>query len=394
MVVAAQGQQAKPVTILGATGSIGQNTVKIIIESPEPFYVEALTAHKNVRKLAEQARQVKAKKAVIATPALYEELKTLLAGSGIEALAGEEAVTQVASEAAGVVMVAVMGAAGLAPTLAAIRNGATLAMANKECLVCAGELLLAEAKRHNATILPVDSEHNAIFQLFDAKNPEYVSKITLTASGGPFRHLSLEQMRHVTPAQATSHPNWQMGAKISVDSATMMNKGLELIEAHRLFPVLPEQIDIVVHPESVIHSLVTYCDGSVLAQLNIPDMCVPIAYALGWPKRIPINTRPLDLAQLGKLTFEQPDTTRFPALSLARAALNEGKSAPTILNAANEIAVESFIQGEIQFLDIVALVEDVLQRLPSTPLSCLEDITQADRQARQMAKARLKIGRP
>lgn len=385
MVLALENPEAKYVTLLGATGSIGKNTIKIIEESPTPFRVEVLTAHKNVALLAEQAKRLSAEKAIISDPSLYNELKSRLTGTTILAEASEEAMVEAAKAARGIVVVAVMGAAGLAPTIAAIREGKVIAMANKECLVCAGELLMKEALQYNATIIPVDSEHNAIFQVFDFKQPEHVETITLTASGGPFRTFSLSEMRHVTPAQAVKHPNWQMGAKISIDSATMMNKGLELIEAYHLFPVQAEQIDIIVHPESIIHSMVSYCDGSVLAQLNAPDMRVPLAFALGWPQRLSIPKTPLNLVALGKLTFEQPDTQKFPALRLARAALTEGKSAPTILNAANEVAVESFIQQKINFLDIAAIVEETLHKIPTQHLTSLEDIILVDSNARRIA---------
>lgn len=387
MAIAPHDPTAKAVTLLGSTGSIGKNTIKIMEESSALFHVETLTAHQNVALLAEQAMRLKAEKAVISDPSLYQDLKERLQGSSVIAAAGTEAMIEAASEARAIVVVAVMGAAGLAPTIAAIRQGRVIAMANKECLVCAGELLMKEASHYRATIIPVDSEHNAIFQVFDFNQPEHVEKVTLTASGGPFRTWTKAEMQHVTPAQAVLHPNWQMGTKISVDSATMMNKGLELIEAYHLFPVRADQIDIVVHPESIIHSMVSYCDGSVLAQLNTPDMCVPIAFALAWPRRIDLRKPALDLAGMGKLTFEYPDTEKFPALRLARAALTEGKSAPTILNAANEVAVESFIREEIGFLAIAETVEKTLQTLHVQTLTSLEDVAHADKEARNIARA-------
>jgi 1-deoxy-D-xylulose-5-phosphate reductoisomerase len=283
-------------------------------------------------------------------------------------------------------MAAIVGAAGLEPTLAAVRQGAVTALANKECLVCAGALMMEEIRRHNATLLPVDSEHSAIFQVFDFDRAEAVEKIVLTASGGPFRTADPAAMAKVTPAQAVAHPNWSMGAKISVDSATMMNKGLEVIEAYHLFPVEREQIEILVHPQSVIHSMVAYVDGSVLAQLGSPDMRTPIAYALGWPRRIAAPAHRLDLARIGNLTFEQPDLERFPALRVAREALQRGGGAPTILNAANEVAVHAFLGGEISFLDIVRSVEETLARVTPTPPASLADIHQLDAVARRVAR--------
>jgi 1-deoxy-D-xylulose-5-phosphate reductoisomerase len=288
-------------------------------------------------------------------------------------------------------MAAIVGAAGLAPTLAAIRRGAVVAFANKEFLVCAGALVMAGAKRAGAKLLPVDSEHNAIFQVLDAERPESVDRIILTASGGPFRTATPEQMRNATPAQAVAHPNWDMGAKISVDSATMMNKGLELIEAHHLFGLPSERIDIVVHPQSVVHSLVAYVDGSVLAQLGTPDMRTPIAYTLAWPERMSWPAARLDLAQVGTLSFESPDPARFPALAIAREALNAGGGAPTVLNAANEVAVEAFLAGRLGFLDIARLVSAALEERPNTAVTSLAEVEAVDQDARRLA-ARL-LGR-
>ncbi|MBU0799063.1 MAG: 1-deoxy-D-xylulose-5-phosphate reductoisomerase, partial [Alphaproteobacteria bacterium] len=284
------------------------------------------------------------------------------------------------------VMAAIVGAAGLAPTLAAIRRGGIVALANKECLVCAGDLVLAEIARSGATLLPVDSEHSAIFQVFDFDQPDAIERVILTASGGPFREASLEHMAAATPEQAVAHPNWDMGAKISVDSASMMNKGLELIEAHYLFNLPEDRIDVLVHPQSVIHSMVSYVDGSVLAQLGTPDMRTPIAYALGWPRRIMAPSPRLDLAALSQLTFEAPDIQRFPALRLARAALQTGGGAPTILNAANEIAVQSFLARRIGFLDIARLVEQTLQTVNGGLVDGLDDVLDLDRQAREQAR--------
>ena len=296
-----------------------------------------------------------------------------------------EAVIEAACRPADWVMAAIVGAAGLSPTLAAIRRGAIVALANKECLVCAGALVMGEIARHGATLLPVDSEHNAIFQVFDFARIEAVERIILTASGGPFRTMSLAAMADVTPAQAIAHPNWDMGAKISVDSATMMNKGLELIEAHHLFGLAEERIEILVHPQSVVHSMVAYVDGSVLAQLGSPDMRTPIAYALGWPHRMPAPSPRLDLARLRDLSFEAPDIARFPALQLAREALRTGGAAPTILNAANEVAVRGFLAGRLRFLDIVRVVDGTLGRVANGAIASLEEVGMVDAAARQVA---------
>jgi len=372
------------VTILGSTGSVGSNTVDLISRNPAAFVVEALTASSNVEKLAEQARALNARRAVVADERRYGDLKAALSGSGIEIAAGADAVVAAAEAPAEWVMSAIVGAAGLPPTLAAIRRGAVVAFASKECLVCAGDLLMHEVERHGATLLPVDSEHNAIFQVFDFAQPDCIEKIVLTASGGPFREFQREAMARVTPAQAVAHPNWSMGAKISVDSATMMNKGLEVIEAHHLFRMPSERIEVLVHPQSVIHSMVVYVDGSVLAQLGSPDMRTPIAYALGWPRRMAAPSPKLDLARLGRLTFETPDDVRFPALALAREALRLGGGAPTILNAANEVAVSGFLQGEIGFLDIVRSVEEALRVLPHTPPGTLDDVRRLDAETRRV----------
>lgn len=373
------------ITILGSTGSVGCSTVDLVARNPECFVVEALTAGSNVEKLAEQARLLRARRAVIADPSLYGELAESLAGTGIDVAAGRAAVIEAAEMPAEWIMSAIVGAAGLEPTLAAVRRGAIVALANKECLVCAGELFMADVRRHGATLLPVDSEHSAIFQVFDFVQAERVEKVILTASGGPFRELTQEAMERVTPAAAVAHPNWSMGAKISVDSATMMNKGLELIEAYHLFPVSSDQIEIVVHPQSIVHSLVCYRDGSVLAQLGSPDMRTPISYALGWPHRMVTPAPRLDLVQLGKLTFEPPDTKRFPALRLAREALHRGDGAPTILNAANEVAVAGFLAGEIGFLDIARSVEHTLSVVSGPPPHSLEDVRTLDAEARRVA---------
>jgi 1-deoxy-D-xylulose-5-phosphate reductoisomerase len=379
------GDAPRSVTILGSTGSVGANTVDLIRREPERYRVEALTANRNVDSLAAQARELGASFAVVADPDRYGALKEALAGSGIEAGAGPDAVREAAERPAEFVMAAIVGAAGLASTLAAVRRGAQIGLANKETLVCAGAIVTAEVARCGATLLPVDSEHSAIFQVFDFDQADRVSRIILTASGGPFRTRSLAEMESVTPAQAVAHPNWDMGAKISVDSATMMNKGLEIIEAHHLFPVDEARIEVIVHPQSVIHSMVEYIDGSVLAQLGSPDMRTPIAYALGWPARIDAPSARLDFAAISKLTFEPPDEVRFPALRLARAALRAGAAAPTVLNAANEVAVAGFLAGAVPFLTIGKIVEEALTALGGEAIDSLEDVVEIDRRTRVFA---------
>jgi len=375
------------VTILGSTGSIGCNTVELIEARPDLYRVEALVANSRVDILAGQARRLKAKLAVVADEAAYPALKDALAGSGIEVAAGAAAVVAAAEVPADWVMAAIVGAAGLAPTLAAVRRGAVVGLANKECLVCAGQLMMGEVAKHKATLLPVDSEHSAIFQVFDFDQHGKIEKIILTASGGPFRTKSRDFMADVTPEQAVAHPNWSMGAKISVDSASMFNKGLELIEAHHLFDMPEHQIDIVVHPQSVIHSLVAYVDGSVLAQLGSPDMRTPIAYALGWPKRIEAPVAKLDLAAIATLTFEQPDPVRFPSLRLARAALRAGGSAAAVMNAANEVAVAAFLARRIGFLHIAEVVERTIEGVEHCQLASIDDVLAQDHEARLFAAA-------
>ena len=375
------------VTILGATGSVGRNTADLLMRDRERFEVEAVTANTNVAGLAEMATELGASCAVIADPSLYSDLKDALSGSQIEVQAGSHAVVEAAARPSDWVMAAITGAAGLDPVLEAIRRGVIVALANKETLVCAGDLVMAEVERSGARLLPVDSEHNAIFQVFDFERPQTVDRIILTASGGPFRSWTREAMAAATPEQAVAHPNWDMGAKISVDSATMMNKGLELIEASYLFPVAERQIEIVVHPESVIHSLVGYVDGSVLAQLGTPDMRTPIANTLAWPDRMVAPSQRMDLAQIGKLTFEVPDSERFPALTLSRQSLQLGGSAPTILNAANEVAVGEFLGRRIGFLDIVDIVGRTLECVSAQPPASLTDVREIDQEARRTAKA-------
>jgi 1-deoxy-D-xylulose-5-phosphate reductoisomerase len=381
-----QTSARKRVTILGSTGSVGCNTVDIVRQRPEAFEIAALTAHTNVELLARQARELRPKLVVIADPARYAELKAALSDTNIAVAAGAEALIEAATVPSDRVIAAIVGAAGLAPTLAAVRTGTVVGIANKECLVCAGDLVTGEAERCGARLVPVDSEHSAIFQVFDFDNAEAVEKIILTASGGPFLRRERMSLARVTPAEAVAHPNWDMGAKISVDSATMMNKGLELIEAWHLFPVRGDQIDILIHPQSVVHSMVAYTDGSVLAQMGAPDMRTPISYALEWPKRGPSPATKLDLARVGTLNFEEPDERRFPALALARAALAEGGGAPTVLNAANEVAVGGFLAGQIGFLDITDVVETVLDRVPRSAVGTLADTIALDQTTRRAAE--------
>ena len=379
------GERPRRVTILGSTGSIGQSTIDLLLRNRDDFVVEALTANHNAALLAEQAKALDARFAAVADPAEYPALKAALSGAGIAVACGPAALVEAVQRPADWVMAGIVGAAGLEPTLAAVRQGRIVAFANKEVLVCAGSLFMREVAAHGATLLPVDSEHNAIWQCFDFSRVEGIEKITLTCSGGPFRERSVAAMRDATPAEAVAHPTWRMGAKISVDSATLMNKGLELIEAHYLFQMAPERIDIVVHPQSIVHGLVTYCDGSVLAHLGSPDMRTPIAYALGWPGRAIAPSKRLDLADVGRLTFEAPDPVRFPALRLAREALALGAAGPTVLNAANETAVHAFLAGQIGFLDIAATVERTLEAMPGGDLDSLDAVYDLDRQARATA---------
>ncbi|MFT3965497.1 MAG: 1-deoxy-D-xylulose-5-phosphate reductoisomerase [Sphingobium sp.] len=383
----------RTITIFGATGSVGRSTLDLIARSPAAFSVAALTAHSDAAALARAAIAHHARLAVIGDEARYADLKAALSGTDIEAAAGPDALLHAAELGADWTMAAIVGCAGLAPTLAAIRQGRTVALANKESLVSAGALMMDAVTASGATLLPVDSEHNAIFQCLAGGNIEDVARIVLTASGGPFRAASLEEMRAVTPAQAVKHPNWSMGAKISVDSATMMNKGLELIEAYHLFPVGLDRLEVIVHPQSVIHSMVEYRDRSTLAQLGSPDMRGPIAHALAWPQRMASPCEPLDLARIGRLDFEAPDTVRFPALALARAAIEAGGARPAILNAANEVAVEAFLQGRIRFLEIATIVEETLTRYSPPPPTSIEEIGAVDREARGHAISLLKVAR-
>ncbi len=383
--VAVPAEKPKSVTILGSTGSVGCQTIDLLEREAERYRVVALTANRNVEELSRQARTLCPEFVAIADGDRYDELKANLSGSGIEVGAGLSGILEAADANAEWVMAAIVGAAGLKPTLQAVRRGATVALANKECLVCAGELLMSEMERCGSTLLPVDSEHNAIYQVFDFERIEAVERLILTASGGPFRSLNMEDMRSVTPDQAVAHPNWDMGAKISVDSATMMNKGLEIIEAHHIFSMPEECIDVVVHSQSVIHSMVAYVDGSVLAQLGTPDMRTPIAYTLAWPSRIAIPSERLDLGMIGRLDFETPDPERFPALRLTREALRAGGSASTVLNAANEIAVAAFLAERIGFLDIASVVEETMAAITYGRLANLEDVFHLDDKARQVS---------
>ncbi|HEX9965677.1 MAG TPA: 1-deoxy-D-xylulose-5-phosphate reductoisomerase [Allosphingosinicella sp.] len=380
----------RSVTILGATGSVGRSTLDLIERDPERFQVLAVTAHRDVDGLAEAARRVRAGRAVIADPGLLEPLRAALAGSGTEAAAGEGAILEAAAAGADWTMAAIVGTAGLSPTMAAIRGGRTVALANKEALVSAGHLMIEAARASGAELLPVDSEHNAIFQCFDRARPEAVRRIILTASGGPFRDRSLEEMRSATPAEAVAHPNWSMGAKISVDCATLMNKGLELIEAFHLFPLREEAFDIVIHPQSVVHSLVEYVDGSVLAQLGSPDMRIPIAFTLAWPERMETPCERLDLVRTASLSFAAPDPERFPALGLARQALREGGARPAVLNAANEVAVETFLKGGIGFLDIASIAAETLRCYAPPAPGSIEQVLEIDREARTSAETIVK----
>lgn len=382
----APNAEPRRVCVLGATGSVGINTLDMLERNRDAFVVDVLTANTNAELLAAQAKSMDARLAVVADETKYNELKSALSGTSIEAAAGTAAIADAAAEPTDWVMAAIVGAAGLAPTLEAVRRGATIALANKECLVSAGEIFTREVTSHGATLLPVDSEHSAIYQVFDFEHADRVERVILTASGGPFLTRSIEDMRDVSVAEAVAHPNWDMGAKISIDSATMMNKGLELIEAYHLFPVDKSQIEILVHPQSVIHSMVEYVDGSVLAQLGTPDMRTPIAYAMSWPGRIDCPSPRLALDKIATLTFEKPDSIRFPALRLAREALEQGGAAPTILNAANEIAVQRFLDGEIAFLDICRIVEKTLEKVPNTAINTLADVTDADQEARKVAQ--------
>jgi 1-deoxy-D-xylulose-5-phosphate reductoisomerase len=381
----------RSISILGATGSIGASALDLIRRNRGAWRVVALTAKAQVAELAALAREFGAELAVVSDEGRLPELRAALAGSGIAVAGGAAGLVEAAARGADVTLAAIVGCAGLAPTMAAIEQGGIVALANKEALVSAGEVMTAAVARHGATLLPVDSEHNAIFQCLAGNDPADVRQITLTASGGPLRCWSPEQLRAATPAQAVAHPNWSMGAKISVDSATMMNKGLEFIEAHHLFAVGLERLRILIHPQSVVHSMVEYRDGSTLAQLGPSDMRVPIASCLAWPRRMDTPCAPLDLAAIGELTFLAPDEERFPATRLAREAAAAGGAAPAVLNAANEVAVAAFLAGQIAFTDISALVAQTLDRdLPPAP-GCLDDVLAVDAEARVRAAKMLEL---
>jgi 1-deoxy-D-xylulose-5-phosphate reductoisomerase len=383
----------RTVTLLGATGSIGASTVDLLRRDPALYRVEAVTAHRNAAALARLARDLGARFAAVGDPESYGELKAELSGSGIEAAAGAQALVEAAQRPADWVMAAITGAASLEPTLAAAERGATVALANKECLVCAGALFMRRAAAAAATVLPVDSEHNAIFQALGAGRRDDVRRIILTASGGPFRTWTLDAIRNVTLEQALKHPTWSMGPKVTIDSATLMNKGLELIEAHHLFGLRPDELDVVVHPQSVVHGLVEFRDGSVIAQLGSPDMRIPISHCLAWPIRMATPAPRLDLARVSSLTFEEPDPVRFPALAIARRALAAGGAAPTILNAANEIAVREFVGRRLGFTGIPALVEATLdaaeRRGETAEPQSVEDALAVDHNARRIAASLL-----
>ena len=381
----------RSLSILGATGSIGASTLDLVRRQPGAWRIVALTANCQAAELAALAREFSAEIAVVADESCLPDLRAALAGSGIEAAGGATALVEAAARPADLTLAAIVGCAGLAPTMAAIERGATVALANKEALVSAGEVMTAAVAKYGTKLLPVDSEHNAIFQCLAGNDLTQVRSITLTASGGPFRDWTPDQLAQATPAQAIKHPNWDMGAKISVDSATMFNKGLELIEAHYLFPVGLDKLRIIIHPQSVVHSMVEYRDGSTLAQLGPSDMRVPIASCLAYPARMDTPCAPLDLAKLGELTFREPDEDRFPATALCRAAAQAGGAAPAVLNAANEIAVAAFLSGQIPFTRIAVMVAEAMSRYsPSAPGS-LDDVIAVDQAARTRARALLEL---
>ncbi|MFT9295662.1 MAG: 1-deoxy-D-xylulose-5-phosphate reductoisomerase [Acetobacter orientalis] len=377
----------RTVTVLGSTGSIGCSTVDLLEQARDQYRVRALVGGKNIARLAEQAKSLNAELAVLADESGLEELRSLLAGTQTRVAAGRQAVIEAAGLPADWTMAAITGAAGLEPTLASVKNGHSVALANKEALVCAGDVMLRAVAEAGATLLPVDSEHNAVYQSMADRQADQVEKIILTASGGPFRKAALEVMEAATPAQALKHPTWSMGAKISIDSATMFNKGLEVIEAARIFGLTEDRIDVLVHPQSVVHGMVQYTDGSLIAQMGSADMRIPIAHTLAWPKRMATTSPRLDLAAFATLEFSAPDEVRFPALRLAREALRSGGAAPAILSAANEIAVEAFLHEQIGFLDIARLVEKVMTKLGAPPADTLDAVLHWDAEARREARA-------
>ena len=380
---------SRTITVLGATGSIGASTLDLIRRNPDAWQVDTLTANCSAGELAQLAREFGAKLAVVGDEACLNDLLEALQGSGIEAAGGPKALCDAAKRPVDMTVAAIVGCAGLAPTMAAVERGGTVALANKEALVSAGEVMTAAVKQHGATLLPTDSEHNAIFQCLSGGKLEDVARITLTASGGPFRAWDTAAIHAATPEQAVAHPNWSMGAKISVDSATMMNKGLEYIEAHHLFPVGLDRLRIVVHPQSVIHSMVEYRDRSTLAQLGPPDMRVPIASCLAYPDRMDTPLEPLDLASIGELTFHSPNEELFPATRIAREAIEAGGAAPATLNAANEVAVEAFLAGQIGFSRITAVAQSTLERYDAASPGTMEDVLAIDKEARVRAKEAL-----
>ena len=377
----------KTISILGSTGSVGRATVDLIKRMPETYSVDSLTANKNWKLLAEQAKILKPRYVAISKQQYYQPLKNALKGEDIFIGAGEKAIIEAGDREVDLLMAAIVGIAGLLPTISAIRRGTTVALANKECLVSSGEIFIREASDAQAKLIPVDSEHNAIFQVFEAHNKAKLDRLILTASGGPFRNCTIDEMKGKNPQEALAHPNWDMGPKISIDSATMMNKGLEIIEAHYLFNVEESLIDVVIHPQSIVHSLVSYLDGSVLAQLADPDMKIPIAYALSWPKRMDATIPRLDLLKIGSLEFFKPDTKKFPALNLARESINLGGSSNLVLNAANEVAVAGFLAGKIKFTDIVATVEKVLDKNVETAPKSIEEVIFMDTEIRKYTES-------
>ena len=385
-----ESAQPRSISVLGATGSVGDSTLDLIASSEQPFDVVALCANSNAEKLAGAAIASNAKLAVVADDTKYQDLKAALSGTDVECAAGMDAVVEAAERPADCVVAAIVGAAGLKPSLAAARQGQRLALANKECLVSAGSLFVEVIKKSGTELLPVDSEHAAIHQVIDGCRIEDVETVTITASGGPFRSWSMEELENAKPEQALKHPNWSMGAKITIDSATLMNKGLELIEAYHLFPVSTEQLKVIVHPQSIIHCLVAFRDGSVVAQLANPDMRTPIAYSLAWPNRMSAPTKPLNLVEMSKLTFEAPDEARFPALRLSKSAMNTGGSAPNVLNASNECAVAAFLDGKIGFQQIPSTVERCLEVADGRGLfaaaSNIDEVLEIDQMARQLAR--------
>ena len=377
----------KTISILGSTGSVGRATVDLIKRMPQTYSVDSLTANKNWQLLAEQAKILKPRYVAISKQQYYQPLKNALNGEDIFIGAGEKAIIEAGDREVDLLMAAIVGTAGLLPTISAIRKGTTVALANKECLVSSGEIFIREASDAQAKLIPVDSEHNAIFQVFEAHNKAKLDRLILTASGGPFRNCTIDEMKGKNPQEALAHPNWDMGPKISIDSATMMNKGLEIIEAHYLFNVEESLIDVVIHPQSIVHSLVSYLDGSVLAQLADPDMKIPIAYALSWPKRMDATIPRLDLLKIGSLEFFKPDTKKFPALNLARESINLGGSSNLVLNAANEVAVAGFLAGKIKFTDIVATVEKVLDKNVETAPKSIEEVIFMDTEIRKYTES-------